>query len=118
LGWTLIKQQYPNLPPDQQRAMAFERLRQLSGPGLEGTRERVQAQVNSKVVEAMENFANTAEGNQARKLAKKGDTAGADQIRREYEARVRRTAEAELGGGGGGGARQVIRFDAQGQQIR
>jgi hypothetical protein len=114
----LIKQQYPNLPPDQQRAMAFERLKQLSGPGLEGTRERVQAQVNSKVVEAMENFANTAEGNQARKLAKKGDTAGADQIRREYEARVRRTAEAELGGGGGGGARQVIRFDAQGQQIR
>ena len=115
----LIKQQYPNLPPDQQRAMAFERLKQLGGPGLEGTRERVQAQVNSKVVEAMENFANTAEGNQARKLAKKGDTAGADQIRREYEARVRRTAEAELGGGGGGGgARQVLRFDAQGQQIR
>lgn len=115
----LIKQQYPNLPPDQQRAMAFERLKQLGGPGLEGTRERVQAQVNSKVVEAMENFANTAEGNQARKLAKKGDTAGADQIRREYEARVRKTAEAELGGGGGGGgARQVLRFDAQGQQIR
>jgi hypothetical protein len=98
--------------------MAFERLKQLSSAGLEGTRERVQAQVNSKVVEAMKDFAYTPQGIQASKLEKKGDTAGAAQIRREYEANLRRTAEAELGGGGGGGARQVIRFDAQGQQIR
>lgn len=116
-----VKKEHPNLSPDEQKAMAFQMYQQGKSAGLEGaniraetSREQTTQRVNALVTEGMQGFDYTREGIQARKLARQGDTEGAAKIRKEYEANLRRTAEAGIGRSGN----QRISFDSQGNEIR